>query len=365
MRLQQVLLSLFITCMLPLVLTAQETEATFTTRDVNIVLDDAGYEAAATLTVPDGDGPFATMILIHGSGPYDMDATYVLPTGEVVSANFERIAEELAAQGIATLRYNKRGVLADRSFDFAQMQAATFERLIADAEAVLTFAQSQPEVDTAALYLFGWSEGAWVASHVTNNQPDAIAGVLLMGPPNQALTVILEYQYFDLVVPYATNTLDVDASGALTIEEIQALPSGPGLLVAWYDFNSDPANPSLNPMVDTNSDGEIDIEAELRPGLEQALTFMGSFFDDGLSRVTSDLLSDTETPVLILHGTNDGYVPLVEGQMIADALGEQAQLNIYEDLGHALSETANPAIDNFEPIAQVVLDDMAAWLNEQ
>lgn len=346
-------------------LTIAQEAISFESHDVSIVLDEAGYEAAATLTVPEGDGPFPTMILLHGSGPYDMDATYTLPDGTVVSTNFKRIAEELAMQGVAVLRYNKRGVLADRSIDFAQAQAATLDVLIADAEAVLAFAQAQPEVDPDAIYLFGWSEGAWVASHVTTNQPDTVAGVVLMGPPNQDLGGVLEYQYFDLVVPYATETLDADQSGTLTVEEIQALSSGPGLLVAWFDFNSDFANPRLNPMVDTNSDGEIDIEAELRPALEQVLGMMASFFNDGTSRVTSDLLAGTETPVLILHGDNDGYVPLREGEAIAAALGEQAQLNIYAGLGHALSETAIPAIDNFEEMAQQPIDDMLAWINAQ
>ena len=92
---------------------------------------------------------------------------------------------------------------------------------------------------------------------------------------------------------------------------------------------------------------------------------MASFFNDGTSRVTSDLLAGTETPVLILHGDNDGYVPLREGEAIAAALGEQAQLNIYAGLGHALSETAIPAIDNFEEMAQQPIDDMLAWINAQ
>ena len=56
----------------------------------------------ATLTVPDGDGPFPAVVLVHGSGPQDRD--------ETVGANapFRDLAAGLARRGIATLRYVKR-----------------------------------------------------------------------------------------------------------------------------------------------------------------------------------------------------------------------------------------------------------------
>ncbi len=56
-----------------------------------------------TLTLPKtGTAPYPAVILVHGSGPNDRD--------ETIGANkpFREIAEGLAAQGIAVLRYDKR-----------------------------------------------------------------------------------------------------------------------------------------------------------------------------------------------------------------------------------------------------------------
>ena len=56
----------------------------------------------ATLSLPVGSGPFAAVILVHGSGPNDRD--------ESIGPNkpFRDLAWGLASKGIAVLRYEKR-----------------------------------------------------------------------------------------------------------------------------------------------------------------------------------------------------------------------------------------------------------------
>jgi hypothetical protein len=54
-----------------------------------------------TLSLPVGNGPFAALVLVHGSGPNDRD--------ETIGPNkpFRDLAWGLATQGIAVLRYDK------------------------------------------------------------------------------------------------------------------------------------------------------------------------------------------------------------------------------------------------------------------
>jgi hypothetical protein len=56
----------------------------------------------ATVSIPQGDGPFAAVLLVHGSGPQDRDET--LPPNKP----FRDLAWGLASQGIAVLCYDKR-----------------------------------------------------------------------------------------------------------------------------------------------------------------------------------------------------------------------------------------------------------------
>ena len=59
-------------------------------------------ELPGTLTMPEGEGPFPAVVLIHGSGPNDRDESI----GTLKP--FRDIAESLANQGIAVYRFDKR-----------------------------------------------------------------------------------------------------------------------------------------------------------------------------------------------------------------------------------------------------------------
>ena len=53
------------------------------------------------LTLPLGDGPFPAVIMVHGSGPSDMNET------ALANAPFRDLARGLAELGVASLRYDK------------------------------------------------------------------------------------------------------------------------------------------------------------------------------------------------------------------------------------------------------------------
>ncbi len=60
----------------------------------------------ASLTRPDGDGPFPAIVMVAGSGPTDRNWNSPLIPGTNGSAAL--LAQALTAQGFITLRYDKR-----------------------------------------------------------------------------------------------------------------------------------------------------------------------------------------------------------------------------------------------------------------
>ena len=73
-----------------------------TFHETDVTVGTVHWALPGTLTLPNGDGPFPAVVLVHGSGPQDRD--------ETIGPNkpFRDLAWGLASQGIAVLRYEKR-----------------------------------------------------------------------------------------------------------------------------------------------------------------------------------------------------------------------------------------------------------------
>lgn len=127
---------------------------------------------AGTLTLPEGRGPFPAVLLIAGSGPNDRDE-------EIFGHKpFLVLADHLTRQGIAVLRYDKRGV-GQSSGDYA---AATSNDFAADADAGVLYLRKRPEIDPRRIGLVGHSEGGIIAPMVAEKDP-AVAFLVLMAAP--------------------------------------------------------------------------------------------------------------------------------------------------------------------------------------
>ena len=363
MKLVRLVLVLVVLRLFTGVMIAQEP---YTETDLTIEMSD-DWQAAAKLTVPNtGEEIYPTVILIHGSGVWDMDAAYPDAEGNIASQNFKLLAERFADEGIATLRYNKRGVISYGEYDMAQANRGTIPTLIADAEAVLDAALAQPT--TGDVYLFGWSEGTWVASHLGANRDADVAGVILLAPPNAPIGEALQYQQLEVSFGYIRDVVDADGDSMLTFEEAEAIPSNTPVQLTSQFYVFAPAHtseqPMFSPFSDINRDGLLNLETELKPTIERGLAMMNRTTDD-LSRVISDVLAETELPILLLHGENDGYVPIGYSEQIAEALPQQATLLSYEGVGHALSPAEIPAFDSFGVMIDMPIADTITWIAAQ
>ena len=86
----------------------------------NLVIDlGNGVKTNAQLTYPAvGKGPFPGVLLIHGSGAADKNETwgFVHKNGPKPFTPFWQIAQYLSERGFAVLRYDKRGVGGNNTF---------------------------------------------------------------------------------------------------------------------------------------------------------------------------------------------------------------------------------------------------------
>ncbi len=128
---------------------------------------------SGSLTRPD-TSEFPVMILVSGSGPQDRDETLM------GHKPFWVLADYLARRGIATLRYDDRGV-GRSTGDFANATTADFAD---DANAAIKYLKSSGLIAPSRIGLIGHSEGGLVVAMLGAKREEGLltCGVMLAGP---------------------------------------------------------------------------------------------------------------------------------------------------------------------------------------
>ena len=132
---------------------------------------------AGTLTLPKNFARSAAVLILAGSGPTDRDGN-----GPLISTDTYRLlAAGLAAQGIRSLRYDKRGVGASAKL-VAREDDLRFGDLVNDAVAAARDLAGR--ADVSSVILAGHSEGGLVAMRAAREL--SVAGLVLLATPAAA-----------------------------------------------------------------------------------------------------------------------------------------------------------------------------------
>lgn len=185
----------------------REEEVTFTNAKAQVTL-------AGTLTLPRGARPFPGAVLIGGSGPHDRDETIAGHKPFLVLADY------LTRQGIAVLRYDKRGVGKSTGVD----GDATTEDLAADAEAAMAYLRSRKEIEPRRIGLIGHSEGGMIAPMIAA-RGEGVAWMVLLAAPamNGEATLLKQSELIaragGMSEMQITRSLDFDRKAYATVRE--------------------------------------------------------------------------------------------------------------------------------------------------
>jgi fermentation-respiration switch protein FrsA (DUF1100 family) len=208
---------------------------------VALTVGNAPYPLDATLTLPDGHGPFPAVVLVHGSGPMDRDET----VGK--THLFADLADALAAHGIATLRYDKRTFTYG---DVLSNDITLEDEVLADAVDATRVLAARPEIDAARIVVAGHSLGGMLAPEIAaraasdpraNAPAVTVAGVVLLAPPARPPLDILRDQLRYLGAPrelresveLALSVVNLGALGDDRTTRVMGMP-----LAYWRDWES-------------------------------------------------------------------------------------------------------------------------------
>jgi uncharacterized protein len=163
-------------------------EQAASSREVSWPLDDT--TVYGTLVRPAGPGPFPALALVAGSGPTDRDWNSPLIPGTNGSGRL--LAEALAADGFASLRYDKRAAGPHAAENMALLAGKiSLQSHLDELAGALRTLAARPDVDPARIFALTNSEGAL---HALNYQVSApaipFAGLVLVAPPGRPIGAV-------------------------------------------------------------------------------------------------------------------------------------------------------------------------------
>lgn len=278
--------AIVLTAMLSLAWPALASEQTLTlARD--------GATLSATLLMPEGGGKVPAVLIVAGSGPTDRDGNVRLPGGNMLrNDSLKQLADALAARGVASLRFDKRGV-GGSAAPTADESALRFGTFVGDAAAWADQLAAEPRV--GQVFLLGHSEGALIATLAARDRSPA--GLILIAGAGEPAGRLIRRQLDQSPLP---AELRADAERVLReLEAGRTVSDPPPMLAALFRQSVQPYLISWLP---------IDPAAELR---------------------------NVRAPVLIVQGLADLQIGEAEARRLAAARPD-ARLSLIEGMNHVL-----------------------------
>jgi pimeloyl-ACP methyl ester carboxylesterase len=284
-----------------------------------------------TLTLPDGGLPAPAVVIASGSGPLDRDSNHRRARFDVA----RQLAHALAAGGLASLRYDKRGV-GESPGDW---RTAGLHDSVDDLGRARDALAARPEVDPRRILLAGHSEGAILAAALAARGVPT-AGVVLLSMSATPGEELLRWQARRIAPTLPTPVrallrlfrVDLEKKVAANHERIKATTT------------------------------DVARVGGARVNARWTREFMAHDPRADLARIT--------VPVLALTGEKDLQVDPADLDVIAATVPGGATVRSVPDLSHTLRhQPGPPSLGAYrkelrEPVNQDVLRAVVRWCRE-
>lgn len=241
----------------------------------------------------------AAAVIIAGSGPTDRDGNS--PIG-VTGGVYRQLAEGLAQRGIASVRFDKRGIAASAPAATSEANL-TFDTYIDDAKAWARL--TAEKTGAPCVWLIGHSEGALVAQAAAADNP-GVCGLVLLSPVGVRANVELRRQLEPKLPPTVKPEVDHIMS---ELEAGRTVAETPPYLAALF-------RPSIQPYL------------------------ISYFVVDPQALITA-----YDRPVLLGHGSTDIQVIPANSETLL-AAQPKAERVVFEGLNHVLRQAPTDPAGN-------------------
>jgi len=294
------------------------------------------------LSMPDDTTiPVPAVVIVQGSGPNDMD-------GSMSFHIYREIAQYLAANGIASIRHDKR-ILTHRAItpnmppDYTIMDEAIDDALLS-AEML----RADPRIDENRVFIIGHSLGASIAPRIHAMGGNFSGLILMAGTPRDPFGELM-FEQLTTAVAQAVEMAVIDEADADV--QLGALQEAAELFASVLYMTEDEARTFPLPIV----------------------SFTAHYQRDMLLHPFSDFIEDIAVPILVMQGGRDFQVLAdVDFVMIQELLAgrDNTTFKLYDDLNHSFvsssatnfTEHAADMQTNPGRVEVAVLRDIVDWI---
>ncbi|MBL0341618.1 MAG: alpha/beta hydrolase [Bacteroidetes bacterium] len=142
-------------------------------REQDIQIPTADLRLPGKLTLPSVGTNFPLIILVQGSGPFDMDYTFG------PNRVFKDLALSLASLGFAVIRYDKRSLAYMSELMNVLPYLSPYEETVQDVLAAITFGAANEFVDSKNIFVLGHSFGGLMAPEIALKSKQ-VKGLILL-----------------------------------------------------------------------------------------------------------------------------------------------------------------------------------------
>lgn len=316
--------------------------------DRDISFDNGDVKLAGTLRLPQGNGPFPAIVLLHGSGPGTR--LQLSP----MSAFFARL-------GLATLIFDKRGC-GGSAGDWRKVD---LDALADDALAGVRWLQAQPQIDARRVGLYGISQGGWVGP-LAASRDHGVAFVINHSGPGTSLRE--QDTHMTAAVLRAGGLSDADIESAIhglnTVYDYGQQKSSAAQVQAVLDTFQ--AHASLKELLPAKVE-EINPDKLYQ---SQPIGDPAWFFHLNPDRDALEPYRRIQCPLLVVYGQHDFTIPVAKSVSAIDGVLHEAghtefEIKVLADCGHGvLRMSAEQPMRPAEPyrFEADFFDLLADWL---
>ncbi len=283
------------------------------------------------LTLPKNKSKVPAIVLVHGSGPNDMDETYG------PNKLFKDLAHSLAKKGIAVIRYTKRTKAYSGPPQLDLNALTLYEETIEDAISAVDLAKKDKRIDKKNIFVLGHSLGGMAAPRIGALAKNTKGIIIMAGNARPLEQLVLEqYNYL------------INEDSVITAEEESLIVNYEGQLKELDNLKKNGKTDGILPLgLPTNYWQYLVEYNQVKTALE------------------------LDKPILIIQGKRDYQVTIKDYQVWENAIGSKknVQFKLYEFLNHQMREGTGPSYPaeyNIKSkLPTYLVSDIAAWVFAQ